>query len=26
VVQGKGGERWPVSNEQFRRTYRPAPR
>ena len=24
VVEGHGGERWPVSNEQFRRTYRPA--
>ncbi|HEY2521970.1 MAG TPA: hypothetical protein VGJ19_17820 [Streptosporangiaceae bacterium] len=26
VVEGQGGERWPVSDEQFRRTYRPAPR
>ncbi len=26
VVEGYGGERWPVSDEQFRRTYRPAPR
>jgi hypothetical protein len=25
VVEGYGGERWPVSDEQFRRTYRPAP-
>jgi len=24
VVEGFGGERWPVSDEQFRRTYRPA--
>jgi hypothetical protein len=24
VVEGYGGERWPVSDEQFRRTYRPA--
>jgi hypothetical protein len=23
VVEGHGGERWPVSNEQFHRTYRP---
>jgi len=22
VVQGRGGERWPVSDAQFRRTYR----
>jgi hypothetical protein len=22
VVEGRGGERWPVSDEQFRRTYR----
>jgi hypothetical protein len=22
VVEGRGGERWPVSNVQFRRTYR----
>jgi Trk K+ transport system NAD-binding subunit len=26
VVEGYGGERWPVSDDQFRRTYRPAPR
>jgi hypothetical protein len=24
VVEGHGGERWPVTDEQFRRTYRPA--
>ncbi|HEY0717216.1 MAG TPA: hypothetical protein VGD68_06330, partial [Streptosporangiaceae bacterium] len=24
VVEGRGGERWPVTDEQFRRTYRPA--
>jgi hypothetical protein len=23
VVEGRGGERWPVSDAQFRRTYRP---
>ena len=22
VVEGRGGERWPVTDEQFRRTYR----
>jgi Trk K+ transport system NAD-binding subunit len=26
VVEGYGGERWPVTDDQFRRTYRPAPR
>ena len=25
VVEGSRGERWPVSDEQFRRTYRPGP-
>jgi hypothetical protein len=25
VVEGGGGERWPVSNAQFRRTYREVP-
>jgi hypothetical protein len=24
VVEGHGGERWPVTDEQFRRTYRPS--
>ena len=24
VVEGRGGERWPMTDEQFRRTYRPA--
>ena len=24
VVEGRGGERWPVTDEQFQRTYRPS--